>query len=248
MSWLKNLFSRAPEAPAPAPEPENPGQMRMTLEERMTFRRKMAVEAVRSVLASHGLPSAAYLLHVSQVDLRGHRYAIMLELRPLADMRSIDSPGEWQSLESEIILTAAKRYRVGVDGVFWRMNQRLSVASRAPDPVVHIPDSEWATLPTSGPSPAPRASAAAAPVKPFLPKPTVSPPSAPVREAAAPKKAPKNTDGFPDTLIEQHSDVFEGVSPEELLAFEDAIRQGQSPKQPVKLGHRSYQTDYMPLD
>lgn len=248
MSWLKNLFVRAPDAPAPAPEPENQGQMRMTLEERMAFRRKMAVEAVRSVLASHGLPSAAYLLHVSQVDQRGHRYAIMLELRPLADMRSIDSPGEWQSLESEIIMMAAKRYRVGVDGVFWRMNQRLTTASRMPDPVAHIPDSEWATLPTSGPSPAPRASAPPPPVKPFLPKPSAVPPSTPPRETTASKKAQKNADGFPDTQIEQRADVFEGVSPEELLAFEDAIRQGQSPKQTVKLGHRSYQTDYMPLE
>lgn len=247
MSWLKKLFSSAPAAP---PQPQPQGQMRMTLEERMAFRRKMAVEAVRSVLAAHGLPSAGYRMFVTPVDQRGHRYAVMLELRPLPDIRSIDSLGEWQSMESEIVQTAATRYRVGVDGVYWRMNQLLAAATRSQESE-HVPDSEWATLSASTPSPqgaTPQIRSkpqSAPPEAGFLPKPSVSV----ATTAPSPRKrVTKNDDGFPDTQLEVRPDAFEGVTPEELFAFEEAIRQGQSPKQPVRVGHRSYQTDYVPLD
>jgi hypothetical protein len=253
MSWLKRMFSPAPAAPI-APQPQPQGQMRMTLEERMAFRRKMAVEAVRGVLAAHGLPSAGYRMYVTPVDPRGHRYAVMLELRPLPDIRCIDSLGEWQSMESEIVQTAAKRYRVGVEGVYWRMNQLLAAAAR-PHESEHVPDSEWATLsattpiaaqspPMASPTAPPVAQSAAADAG-FLPKPSVSSANA---AASSPKRQSKGEDGFPDTLLEDRPDAFEGVTPEELFAFEEAIRQGQSPKQPVRVGHRSYQTDYVPLD
>ena len=284
MSWLKKFFSPAP-APATA-EAEHAGQQRMTLDERMAFRRKMTVEAVRTVMAGHGIPAAAYMLHVSQMDQRGHRYAVMLELRPLAGGRLVDSVGECQSLESDIIQTAAKRYRVGVDGVYWRMTALMSMGTKGPELTAHqrgaaesadsagcadAVDSEWATLIASGASPAsptplsprgpqvlPAAAAAsvgghgtglALPAAPLDLPPPPSPPAVTAlpRAAATVHKVNKNADGFPDTLIEDRSSGYEGVGTDELLAFEEAIRQGHSPKQPVKLGSRSYQTDYMPL-
>lgn len=268
MSWLKKLFDSTPAA-AVAPPPQPHGQMQMSLEERMGFRRKMAVEAVRSVLAAHGLPSAGYRLGVTPVDARGHRFAVMLELKPLSDLRTIDSWGEWQSMEAEIIQTAAQRYRVGVDGVYWRMNQMLTGATRSHGGE-HVPDSEWAGLPVahpptpsaplgpssyppSAPQVQPQPTLAAAAAKSvavgagFLPQPSASPVPTRVAGANLKKSSPASDDGFPDTLLEARPDDFEGVTPEELLAFEEAIRQGRSPQQPVKVGHRSYQTDYMPL-
>jgi hypothetical protein len=61
------------------------------------------------------------------------------------------------------------------------------------------------------------------------------------------KKTDANDD-FPDTLVEDRRQGFEGITPEELKAFEEAISQGQGVEGPVQLGKRSYQTDFMPLD
>ena len=258
MLWLKKWLGSAPAAAVEPPQPH--GQMPMTLGERMAFRRKMASEAVRSVLAAHGIPSAGYRMGVTHVDARGHRFAVMLELKPLPDLRPMGSLGEWQSMESEIVQTAAQRYRVGVDGVYWRLNQAVTAVIRSPaaEPAAA---SEWATLPQDPPHSAhsqpsalppqppqqPVTAAGASPMSAntgFLPPPTVS-----ASHAAAkhPKASADSDDGFPDTLLEARSGDFEGVTPEELVAFEEAIRQGRSPQQPVKVGSRSYQTDYMPL-
>jgi hypothetical protein len=236
----------------------------MTLEERMAFRRKMASEAVRSVLAAHGFSSVAYRMGVTHVDARGHRFAVMLELKPLPDPGAMGSWGEWQSMESEIVQTAAQRYRVGVDGVYWRLTQAVCEVIRSSG-AESVAESEWTTLPQdpplsarSQPSPPPPqpqpqppqqpiTAAGARPVSAhtgFLPPPTVSASHTPAKH---PKARPDSDDGFPDTLLEARPGDFEGVTPEELVAFEEAIREGRSPQQPLKVGSRSYQTDYMPL-
>jgi hypothetical protein len=65
--------------------------------------------------------------------------------------------------------------------------------------------------------------------------------------------AQKQVDDFPDTQIDDRLSrnrsigQDEPISQEELLAFEQAMLRGQAAQQPVHLGSRTYQTDFMPL-
>ena len=60
-------------------------------------------------------------------------------------------------------------------------------------------------------------------------------------------------DDFPDTQLDDRLSKDkaisqdEPISQEELLAFEQAMLRGQAAQQPVHLGSRTYQTDFMPL-
>lgn len=227
MSWFKKWFAPEPAVASPeaAPAPAQ-GQVRMSLEERMALRQEMVFEAAKEVMRNHGIPAAGFRLNAVRQDERGHSFAVMVDLLPLYLGRPMDSPGEWQAMEAQVALTAKSRYRVKVSHVYWRfegpINNASSSVSRAP-----------VTMPTA-------------------PVPEVHTPPVESKSAASSlfgKKPPAQED-FPDTqIIDDRAQRFEGVSPEELLAFEEAIRQGQgTAEQPVRVGKRHYQTDFMPLD
>ncbi len=247
MSWLKKLF----DPPSPVhPDDAVPanGQVRMTLEERMAFRRKMVQDAVRTVLLDHGMASPGYRMNVAQLDERGHRFAIMLEWLPLSASRPIASIGEWRALEEQIIQTAAKRYRVHVAGVYWRLNS-LSTGHRDPqapqDSHAEAGDSVFAAqLRADRVGSVTTGVAEASPAQASL----ATGPLDGLRKAVGFGKKQRADDDFPDTLVEDRRHGFEGITPEELKAFEEAISQGQGTEEPVQLGKRSYQTDFMPLD
>ncbi len=246
MSWLKKLFD--PQAPGKPDELAPAGaQVRMTLEERMLFRRKMVLDAVRAVLLSHGMASPGYRLNVAQLDDRGHRFAIMLEWLPLAASRSISSIGEWRALEEQIIQMAATRYRVHVTGVYWRLNS-LSAGHRDPRaPQRGHEDGADSAFAAEFKTPRASGDTAAEPLDSSA-KLTGSGALQGLRNAVGWGKKPGLEDDFPDTLLEDRRQGFEGITPQELAAFEAAISRGHDGEQPVELGHRSYQTDFMPLD
>ena len=226
MSWLKNWLGRKTLNDSTM-EARQPGQKLMTLDERMAFRREMVFEAMREVLVQHGLPPLSYKLNVARLDSRGHRYAVMVDLVPLLAGRVVDSPGEWQVMEDQASQTAVSRYRVRIANVYWRLEpQGFSAAYHAGTATTVLP-----------PKPAP------VHVAPTLVQKTVN--SQPA--------ASMQFDDFADTQIDdRHAKgksigQDEPISQEELLAFEQAMSQGQAAQQPVQLGSRTYQTDFMPL-
>lgn len=275
MSWFSKWMGN-PTAP-PAPEPEHEpaavqGQIRMTLEERVAFRRKMVLETVQEVLLVHGMTEKRFHMSVARIDERGHQYAVMIDLFPDASGQLVDSPQEWQSVEQRITQLAMSRYRIKVTHVYWRFDAlppsrpaaagaaRTTapppVAPRAPVPAE--PEVEYAawhihparqTAPASTPAPIPMPAPAPA-ANAFVPIP-VAPLSAATKIAAAILPSASRTasdDGFPDTQMLDGNTFLDDVSADELRAFEEAIRQGHDADQPLKLGKRTYQTDFMPLE
>jgi len=221
MSWLKNWLGRKTLNES-AIGMQQPGQKLMTLEERMAFRREMVFEAMREVLVNHGLPPLSYKLNVARLDSRGHRYAVMVDLVSQLAGRVVDSPGEWQIMEVQAAQTASERYRVKISNVYWRLeSQGFALA--------HHPEPSAARFVESVPAPVPMA-------------PT------PAQSTAAYKPAQGQTDDFPDTQLDDRRSKDEPISQEELLAFEQAILSGQNTQQPVHLGSRTYQTDFMPMN
>ena len=226
MSWLKNWLGRKTVDDS-AMEARQPGQKLMTLDERMAFRREMVFEAMREVLVQHGLPPLSYKLNVARLDSRGHRFAVMVDLVPHLAGRVVDSPGEWQVMEDQAAQMATSRYRVRISNVYWRLeHQGFAAAYHAGSVAV-----------AQQPKPSP---VHTAPV--LVPK-----------KANSQASAQKQVDDFPDTKIDDRLSrnrsigQDEPISQEELLAFEQAMLRGQAAQQPVHLGSRTYQTDFMPL-
>ncbi len=221
MSWLKNWLGRKTLNDS-AMGLQQPGQKLMTLEERMAFRREMVFEAMREVLVKHGLPPLSYKLNVARLDSRGHRYAVMVDLVPQLAGRVVDSPGEWQVMEMQAMQTATSRYRVKISNVYWRLeSQGLSAAQHVELSTARVVESP----PVSEPA-----------MSSYTGKSVVN------------KSVPGTADDFPDTQLDDRHSQDEPISQDELLAFEQAILSGQNTQQqPVHLGSRTYQTDYMPL-
>lgn len=201
-----------------------PAAQTMTLEERMAFRRQMVLESVRDVMTNHGLLSPGYRASVARLDPRGHQYAVMVDMMPAIAGRTVDSPGELHAMEARITRTALRRYKIKVAGVYWRvaLEQPAQPVAAATAPAVPAAIHAGSAVP---------AASALAPKPVLLRRKTDHP----------------GEDGFPDTLVEARppSDS-DAVSADELAAFERALSEGTSP-QSVRLGRRTYETDFSPL-
>ena len=221
MSWWKKLLGLKTLNES-SMEEHQPGQKLMTLDERMAFRREMVFEAMREVLIGHGLPALSYKLNVARLDARGHRYAVMVDLVPQLAGRVVDHPGEWLVMEEQAAQTANSRYKVRISNVYWRLEPK-------------------------GFSPAHHAELMAAHQQPAATKPQPTP-LVPAYAQKNSADADEQPDDFPATQLDERQWEDEPISQEELLAFELAVKRGQTAHQPVHLGSRTYQTDFMPLN
>ena len=190
----------------------------MTLNERMAFRREMVFESVRDALLHHGVLTTGYRLHVARMDARGHCYSAMIDLILPVSGRVIDSRGELHAMESRIAQAAMSRYRIKVANVYWRFDDPVDTRN--------VPGESGHTNPT-------RATGEGVPEAP--------------RSPLFRRRVTDKLEDFPDTEVEDRSLPEEGVTPDELMAFEKALKQGK-PNQTVKVGARTYETDFVPLD
>jgi len=143
MSFLQALFGRKPKARAAGARasvgvetgPET-GPVRMTLEERMAFRRELLYEAIRTTLAAHGLKSSQYRIRVVRNDKRGHQYAVMMDLSVAFLSNPEGRPPRLHAMGTDIARNAMERYGLQVSGVFWRVNEKLRAAQPPAAPAV----------------------------------------------------------------------------------------------------------------
>lgn len=272
MSWFSKLMGGAKATPAPEPEHEPAvmqGQIRMTLEERIAFRRKMVLETVQEVLLVHEITEKRFHMSVARMDERGHQYAVMIDLYPDVSGQPEMSPQEWLNMEQRITQLVMSRYRIKVTHVYWRLDSvptakpsasaatqaKPAASAQTKPPGSDVEYAAWHVHPERQ---APAASAQANPAASaqangFVPIPT-APLSAAARISAAvlsgslSKPRSETDDGFPATQIQEGNNFLDDVSADELRAFEEAIRQGHDADRPLKLGKRTYQTDFMPLE
>lgn len=224
MQWFNKLWGRLLTSGS-AQQELSPEQKLMSLEERMAFRREMVFGAVREVLSNHHLPPLSYKLNVARLDARGHRYAVMIDLVPQLAGRLSESPGEWQAMESQAMHIALERYRIRIANLYWRLEPSGFGSVHENALQEESPARRWRAL----------------------------------EEAAAKEAAMMGStqsvvaqsvgdqDEFPDTLVEARQPVFEMITEAERLAFETAMKDLATAKQPVHLGSKTYQTDFMPL-
>ena len=124
MFVLKNLFSTGKRSKSEPAGPETT-PVKMSLEERMWFRRKLLYEAITVTMQAHGILSASYRFRVVRNDRRGHRYLVLVDLSTDFLHNREGRPGQLVVLGAAITKNAAARYGILVAGVYWQVNGQI---------------------------------------------------------------------------------------------------------------------------
>jgi len=124
MFVLKNLFSTGKRSKSESSGPET-APVKMSLEERMWFRRKMLYEALTVTMQAHGILSASYRFRVVRNDRRGHQYSVLVDLSTDFLHNREGRPAQLVVLGAAITKNAAARYGIMVAGVYWQVNDRI---------------------------------------------------------------------------------------------------------------------------
>ena len=102
---------------------------KMTLEERMAFRKELLQEIIRTTLTSRFIPSSTYRYKVMRRDERGHSFVVMLDMSPTFLASPAGDDTSLNETAALLIKNARTKYGLQVSGVYWRPDERLDVAN-----------------------------------------------------------------------------------------------------------------------
>lgn len=120
-SFLKRRPSRLGGAPGATPSETNPE--RMSLEERMAYRREMLYQSIRESLLQLQVISSMYKFKVMNVDARQHRFVVMIEVTTTFEAKRDGIGLGFNQVEEYIRKRTIERYGVSLDAIFWRVNE-----------------------------------------------------------------------------------------------------------------------------
>lgn len=104
------------------------GTRRMSLEERMAFRRELAEQVVHESLQELAVPATQYSLRLMPLDPRHHRYIVMLDVAPgFAPSQRGQACTEGE-VEARLRRNAYERYGLSLEGIYWRASAREPAA------------------------------------------------------------------------------------------------------------------------
>ena len=104
------------------------GTRRMSLEERMAFRRELAEQVVRETLQELAVRGSDYSLRLMPLDPRHHRYIVMLDVAPGFAPSQRGQAATESEVESRIRRNAYERYGLSLEGIYWRAGVQQQAA------------------------------------------------------------------------------------------------------------------------
>lgn len=117
---MLSIFRREQPA-APAAQAANPSR-RMSLEERMAWRREMLYHSVREQMLELEVLSGMYKFRAMALDARQHRYALMVDVtRDFRAQRDGELLG-FHAVEAALRQRCLQRHGLGLDAVYWRVH------------------------------------------------------------------------------------------------------------------------------
>lgn len=99
---------------------------RMSLEERMAFRREMLYQSIRETLLSMEVIGSMYKFKVMPVDERHHRFIVMMDVAKSFVTSKSYKTKSFAAIEHMLRVDAYKRYGVLIDGTYWRVSETES--------------------------------------------------------------------------------------------------------------------------
>ncbi len=122
-----SLFRKRPSAPETVMLTAK-GTRRMSLEERMAFRRELAEQVVRETLQELAVRGTDYSLRLMPLDPRHHRYIVMLDVAPGFAPSQRGQACTESEVESRIRRNAYERYGLSLEGIYWRAGAQQQAA------------------------------------------------------------------------------------------------------------------------
>ncbi|MEO8021306.1 hypothetical protein [Polaromonas sp.] len=148
MSFFQNLFSSSSHSQKES-DPGETGPVKMSLDERMAFRREMLFDSVQTTMEGRGILSGSYKFKVVRADRRGHSFVVMVDLSTDFMDGEQGSQRALAALGTTIGKNALARYALGVSAVYWRVNEELrgfdpqrAEAAAGPDSGTLTPESK----------------------------------------------------------------------------------------------------------
>jgi hypothetical protein len=102
--------------------------VKMTLEERIVFRRELLYEIIRASLSSRSIPAHRYRFKVIRSDKRGHSFVVMLDMSPTLMASPAGDHASLNETAAVLINNAATKYGLVVGAVYWRSDETLDVS------------------------------------------------------------------------------------------------------------------------
>ena len=121
LSFLKRLSPRRNDGPDSSGPETVPG--RMTLTERMTYRREMLYQSIRESLLQLQVISSMYRFRVMNLDERQHRFVAMVEVTNKFQAQLGGLSADFNQIEEFIRKRTYERYGVSLESIFWRVNE-----------------------------------------------------------------------------------------------------------------------------
>lgn len=123
MSFFQSLFTSS-HSPKDSAAGET-GPVKMSLDERMAFRREVIFDSVKATMESRGILSGSYKFKVVRADKRGHSFVVMVDLS--TDFMESEQGRQRALAQLGTIIgkNALSRYGLGVAAVYWRVNEEL---------------------------------------------------------------------------------------------------------------------------
>lgn len=121
-SFLKRLSSghgATPDTRLPAEK----NRERMSLEERMAYRREMLYQSIRESLLQLQVISSMYKFKIMNLDERHHRFIAMVEVTNGFEAKRDGIRLGFSQIEEFIRKRTLERYGVSLDAIFWRVNE-----------------------------------------------------------------------------------------------------------------------------
>lgn len=121
-SFLKRLSPKRNESPDSSLPETDPD--RMTLVERMAYRREMLYQSIRESLLQLQVISSMYKFRVMNVDARHHRFVAMIEVTNSFEAKKDGISMGFNQVEEFIRKRTIERFGVSLDAIFWRVNEQ----------------------------------------------------------------------------------------------------------------------------
>lgn len=120
-SFLKRQSPKGNEAPDSTPPETDPE--RMSLAERMAFRREMLYQSIRESLLQLQVISSMYKFRVMNLDPRQHRFVAMIEVTNSFEAKMEGMNVGFNQVEEYIRKRAQERFKISLEAIFWRVNE-----------------------------------------------------------------------------------------------------------------------------
>ena len=121
-----SFVKKKPPAAVADPNAEDAQTQRMTLEERMAFRREMLYQSIRDTFLDMEVIGSMYKFKVMPVDERHHRFIVMIDVAKSFVTNRPNKTKSFAAFEHMMRTDAYKRFGILINATYWRVSETES--------------------------------------------------------------------------------------------------------------------------